>query len=95
MMQGDRLVPLRVGLILTGLSLRTIARYDRISLLTLAKHYGVDAMRSPGWLLDWLRHGGVPPFTAPNLGQVGKAPPMYFGKVVEWMEHVSDEQYRK
>ncbi len=64
----------------------TTARYDRISLLTLAKHYGVDAMRSPRWLLDWFRHGGVPPFTAPNLGQIGKAPTMYFGKVVEWMQ---------
>ncbi len=64
----------------------TIARYDQISMITLAKHYGLDAVRSPGWLLDFMRNGGVPPFLAPNLGEAGQTPPMYFGKVVDWMK---------
>jgi heme/flavin dehydrogenase (mycofactocin system) len=64
----------------------TIALYDRIGLRTLAKHYGRDAIRAPRWLLDWLRAGGVPPFTAPNLAAAGQPTPLYFPKVVEWMQ---------
>jgi pre-mycofactocin synthase len=63
----------------------TIATKDEIDLVTLARHYGLDAIRAPGWLLDFMRAGGVPPFRAPNLGPPGDVS-MYFGKVVEWMK---------
>ena len=56
-------------------------RLDPKSLVKLAP----QAVVRPGWLLDWLRSGGVPPLTVPNLTPPGGETPTFFGAYGEWM----------
>ena len=60
------------------------SRLAHIDLPTLAKHYGLDAVRARAGS-STSSAGGVPPFPCPNLGPPGEVP-MFFGKFVEWMQ---------
>ena len=48
--------------------------------------YGPEAVRRPRWLVEFLRNGGVPTFTCPNLALPGQAAPTFFSAYVEWMQ---------
>jgi L-lactate dehydrogenase (cytochrome) len=56
----------------------------RVDFLTMARHYGPQAIQRPRWLLDFLRAGGMPKFMAPNLGLPGQPPPTFFAAYVDW-----------
>jgi isopentenyl diphosphate isomerase/L-lactate dehydrogenase-like FMN-dependent dehydrogenase len=40
----------------------------------------------PRWLLDFLRNGGVPDLSTPNLASPGEDPPTFFGAYGEWIQ---------
>ena len=43
------------------------------------------AILRPRWLLDLMRHGGLPDLTTPNLAAPGEEPPTFFGAYGQWM----------
>ena len=56
-------------------------RLDRRTMLQLAP----EAARHPSWLLSFLRGGGLPDLTVPNLSAPGGEAPTFFGAYGEWM----------
>jgi heme/flavin dehydrogenase (mycofactocin system) len=54
-------------------------RMDLRSLLRLAP----EGITRPGYLLDWLRHGGLPDLTVPNWGTPA---PTFFAAYGEWLQ---------
>ena len=67
-------------------SLPSPARLAEVTLPALARIYGPEAVRRPRWLVEFLRNGGVPTFTCPNLALPGQAAPTFFAAYVEWMQ---------
>jgi heme/flavin dehydrogenase (mycofactocin system) len=56
-------------------------RLDRRTMLRFAP----QAARHPSWLLSFLRGGGLPDLTVPNLTAPGSDAPTFFGAYGEWM----------
>src|SRR5918992_1645528 len=56
-------------------------RLDRRTMLRFAP----EAARHPAWLLSFLRSGGLPDLTVPNLAAPGGEAPAFFGAYGEWM----------
>jgi pre-mycofactocin synthase len=50
-------------------------------LLRFAPH----ALRRPGWLAAWLRAGGAPDLTVPNMSSADSANPTFFEAYADWM----------
>jgi heme/flavin dehydrogenase (mycofactocin system) len=49
--------------------------------------FAPEAMRRPRYVLSWLRHGGLPDLTVPNMTAApGEAAPTFFGAYGEWMQ---------
>jgi heme/flavin dehydrogenase (mycofactocin system) len=67
-------------------SLPSPARLAEVTIPALVRIYGPEALRKPRWLLDFLRNGGVPRFTCPNLAVEGGPAPTFFAAYVEWMQ---------
>jgi heme/flavin dehydrogenase (mycofactocin system) len=67
-------------------SLPSPARLAEVTLPALARIYGPEAVKRPRWLVEFLRGGGVPTFTCPNLALPGQAAPTFFAAYVEWMQ---------
>jgi isopentenyl diphosphate isomerase/L-lactate dehydrogenase-like FMN-dependent dehydrogenase len=57
-------------------------RMDLRTLLRLAP----EAMSRPGYVLDWLRNGGLPDLAVPNMAGAGQDSPTFFGAYGEWMQ---------
>ena len=57
-------------------------RYDLRTVARLAPH----ALARPRWLVAWLRNGGLPDLTVPNLASPGGDPPGFFAAYGEWMQ---------
>ena len=47
--------------------------------------FAPEGIVRPRWLLDFMRHGGMPDLTTPNLAAPGRAAPTFFGAYGEWM----------
>jgi len=47
--------------------------------------FAPEGIRRPRWLLDFLRHGGIPDLTSPNLALPGEEAPTFFGAYGQWM----------
>jgi len=47
--------------------------------------FAPEGIVRPKWVLDFLRHGGLPDLTCPNLARPGQDPPTFFGAYYEWM----------
>ncbi len=47
--------------------------------------FAPEGIVRPKWVLDFLRHGGIPDLTCPNLAKPGEAAPTFFGAYYEWM----------
>jgi heme/flavin dehydrogenase (mycofactocin system) len=56
-------------------------RLDRRTMLRFAP----EAARHPSWLLSFLRGGGLPDLTVPNLTPPGDEAPAFFGAYGDWM----------
>jgi heme/flavin dehydrogenase (mycofactocin system) len=47
--------------------------------------FAPEGIVRPRWMLDFLRNGGLPDLTTPNLAAPGEQPPTFFGAYGEWM----------
>ncbi len=47
--------------------------------------FAPEGITRPRWVLDFLRHGGIPDLTCPNLAKPGEPAPTFFGAYYEWM----------
>ena len=56
-----------------------------IDLKTIAR-FAPEAVVRPAWALRWLRSGGLPDLTAPNMALPGQPAPPFFGAYGEWMQ---------
>ncbi len=56
-------------------------RMDPRTLLRLAP----EGITRPGYVLDWLRQGGLPGLTVPNMAAPGEPAPTFFGAYGEWL----------
>ena len=56
-------------------------RLDLAALLRLAP----AGLARPGYLIDWLRHGGLPDLTVPNMARPGEPAPGFFAAYRSWM----------
>lgn len=57
---------------------------ERLDLRTLLR-LAPEGARRPGYVLDWLRNGGLPDLTVPNMTGSDGAPLTFFGAYGEWM----------
>jgi L-lactate dehydrogenase (cytochrome) len=53
--------------------------------LKAAMKFAPEVARKPKWVLDFLRGGGIPDLTCPNLAKPGQPAPTFFGAYYEWM----------
>lgn len=58
---------------------------EKIDLKALL-HFAPEGMLRPRWVLDFLRHGGIPDLTVPNMALPGQPAPTFFGVYGEWMQ---------
>ncbi len=58
---------------------------ERYDLKTLVK-FAPQGIARPGWLLRYLRQGGLPGLEVPNLTVPGEQAPTFFGAYWEWMQ---------
>jgi L-lactate dehydrogenase (cytochrome)/glycolate oxidase len=56
---------------------------ERLDLKTMLR-FAPEGLRRPRWLLSYLRSGGLPDLTAPNVAHDAAAPP-FFGAYSAWM----------
>jgi heme/flavin dehydrogenase (mycofactocin system) len=56
---------------------------ERLDLATLVRLAPAGLAR-PGYLIDWLRHGGLPDLTVPNMARPGEAAPGFFTAYRSW-----------
>jgi pre-mycofactocin synthase len=56
-------------------------RLDLPALIRLAP----AGLARPGYLIDWLRHGGLPDLTVPNMARPGEPAPGFFDAYRSWM----------
>jgi pre-mycofactocin synthase len=47
--------------------------------------FAPEGIVRPKWVIDFLRHGGIPDLTCPNLAKPGQPAPTFFGAYYEWM----------
>ncbi|HTR92204.1 MAG TPA: pre-mycofactocin synthase MftD [Trebonia sp.] len=57
---------------------------ERLDLKTLVRLAPAGLAR-PGYLLDWLRHGGLPDLSVPNMALPGQPAPGFFAAYRDWM----------
>ena len=48
--------------------------------------YAPQGVRRPRWVLDFLRHGGLPDLTVPNMAEPGQPAPTFFEAYGQWMQ---------
>jgi len=58
---------------------------EKLDLRTLLR-LAPEGMMRPGYVSRWLRHGGLPDLTVPNMAAPGEASPTFFGVYGEWMQ---------
>jgi pre-mycofactocin synthase len=58
---------------------------EKMSLSTMLR-FTPEGLVRPGYVLSWLRHGGLPDLTVPNLSAPGEPPPSFFGAYGQWMQ---------
>jgi pre-mycofactocin synthase len=56
---------------------------ERLDWATLARLAPAGLAR-PGYLIDWLRHGGLPDLTVPNMARPGEPAPGFFAAYRSW-----------
>ena len=58
---------------------------EKIDLRTLMR-LAPEGIIRPAYVLEWLRHGGLPDLTEPNMASPGEPAPTFFGVYGEWMQ---------
>jgi hypothetical protein len=57
---------------------------EKIDLKNAVK-FAPEVLRKPRWLATYLRSGGIPELSVPNLALGGEEPPNFFGAYGQWM----------
>jgi L-lactate dehydrogenase (cytochrome) len=57
---------------------------ERMDLKAMLR-FAPEGIMRPRWLIDFMRHGGLPQLTTPNLTLPGEPAPTFFGAYGEWM----------
>jgi L-lactate dehydrogenase (cytochrome) len=57
---------------------------ERMDLKAMVR-FAPEGILRPRWLIDFMRHGGIPELTTPNLALPGEPAPTFFGAYGEWM----------
>jgi pre-mycofactocin synthase len=58
---------------------------EKIDLRALMR-FAPEGIVRPGYVRRWLRHGGLPDLTVPNMAAPGEPSPTFFGVYGEWMQ---------
>lgn len=58
---------------------------EKIDLKALM-HFAPEGIVRPRWVLTFLRNGGIPDLTVPNMTRPGEPAPTFFGVYGEWMQ---------
>lgn len=58
---------------------------ERMDLRAIMR-FAPEGIRRPRYVLSWLRHGGLPALTIPNMVGRGATPPTFFGVYGQWMQ---------
>src|SRR6185436_2528394 len=58
---------------------------EKIDLLAIVR-FAPEGIARPAYVRDWLRHGGLPDLTVPNMAAPGEPAPTFFGVYGEWMQ---------
>src|SRR6266480_516931 len=58
---------------------------EKIDLRALVR-FAPEGIARPAYVRDWLRHGGLPDLTVPNMAAPGEPAPTFFGVYGEWMQ---------
>jgi heme/flavin dehydrogenase (mycofactocin system) len=58
---------------------------ERLDLRAILRYAPQGAVR-PRWVLDFLRHGGLPNLTVPNMARPGESSPTFFEAYGQWMQ---------
>ena len=58
---------------------------EKMDLRTLIR-LAPEGITRPAYVLEWLRHGGLPDLTVPNMAFSGEPAPTFFGVYGEWMQ---------
>jgi pre-mycofactocin synthase len=57
---------------------------EKMDLRAMLRH-APQGLARPGYLLGWLRHGGLPGLTVPNMARPGEPAPAFFAAYRDWM----------
>src|SRR5947207_13729350 len=58
---------------------------EQMDLRTVLR-FAPEGITKPGYVRDWLAHGGLPDLTVPNMAAPGERAPTFFGVYGEWMQ---------
>ena len=58
---------------------------EKMDLRTLVR-LAPEGILKPGYVREWLSHGGLPDLTVPNMAAPGEPAPTFFGVYGEWMQ---------
>ena len=58
---------------------------EKMDLRAVAR-FAPEGIVRPAYVRDWLRHGGLPDLTVPNMAAPGEPAPTFFGVYGEWMQ---------
>jgi pre-mycofactocin synthase len=58
---------------------------EKVDLRTLVR-LAPEGLLRPGYVSQWLRHGGLPDLTVPNMASPGEPAPTFFGVYGEWIQ---------
>jgi len=58
---------------------------EKMDLRTIVR-LAPEGMTRPGYVIQWLRGGGLPDLTVPNMAAPGEPAPTFFGFYGEWMQ---------
>jgi heme/flavin dehydrogenase (mycofactocin system) len=58
---------------------------EKMDLKTIVR-FAPEGIVRPAYVRDWLRHGGLPDLTVPNMASPGEPAPTFFGVYGEWMQ---------
>ena len=58
---------------------------EKMDLRAMAR-FAPEGIVRPAYVRDWLRHGGLPDLTVPNMAAPGEPAPTFFGVYGEWMQ---------
>jgi len=58
---------------------------ERVDLKALL-HFAPEGILRPWWVWSFLRHGGIPDLTVPNMAAPGEPAPTFFGAYYEWLQ---------